>query len=183
MIRLNDLATAQYLFAGDTRAAGGGLRLGNVEMGGFRVYLGILTPLALSRIALPRDEEQLGRSTYLRTLFDGVSKGSLIAGESAASEDSLGNVLGEALRKGCQVDTDSRLRQALLGVRQYREPQCLAFELTASAAGVIRVGLSPQLRVEQRDNGSGRASFKPQQPARIWLQSAFGAREFHVQVA
>jgi len=185
VIRLSDQAYAQYLFAGDTGSAGPGLRLGNVDMDVFRIYLGILSPLALSRIGLPREEEQLGKtaSMYLRTLFDGVRGGQGVSEESAASEQSLPKVLAEATRKCGQVETDSRLRQALLGVRQYREPQCLAFELTASAAGVLRLGFSPQLSIEQTGNGSGRATFRPQQPARVWLRSSFGARVFVVQVA
>lgn len=185
MFRLSDQASAQYLFAGDSRSAGAGVRLGNVEMGGFRVYLGILTPLALTRIGLPRDEECLGKfaSIYLHTLFDGVRGGLGVIQEGAASEESLAKVLSEAIRKEHEVETDARFRQALVGVRQYREAQCLAFELTATAAGVLRIGLSPQLRVEQAGGGFGRPSFRPQQPVRIWMQSSFGTREFQLQVA
>jgi len=184
MIRLPDLATAQYLFAGDTRAAGAGLRLGSVEMGSFRVYLGILTPLALTRIGMPRSEERLGKyaSIYLHTLFDGVRGGQGVMQEGAATPESLAKVLAEAIRKEHEVETDSRFPQALQGVRQFREPLCLAFEMTLTAAGVIRVGLSPQLRVEQAGRSPGRASFAPQQPVRIMMQSAFGAREFQLQV-
>jgi hypothetical protein len=185
MIRLSDQANAQYLFAGDSRSAGAGLRLGNVEMGGFRVYLGILTPLALARISAPRGEERLGRaaSIYLHTLFDGVRGGLGVIEEGASTPESLAKMLGEAIRKEGEVETDGRFRQALLGIRQFREPQCLAFELTATAAGVLSVGLSPQLRVEQGNAVFGRSSFQPRRPVRIWLQSAFGIREFQLQVA
>jgi hypothetical protein len=184
MIRLSDQAHAQYLFAGDTRSAGAGLRLGSVEMGSFRVYLGILTPLALSRIGMPRTEERLGKSAsiYLHTLFDGV-RGGLGVIQEGASPESLGKVLAESIRKQHEVETDSRFRHALQGVRQFREPQCLAFELTLTAAGVISIGLPPQLRVEQPGRGYGQVSFQPQRPARIFMQSAFGTREFQLQVA
>jgi hypothetical protein len=184
MIRLQDQANAQYLFAGDTRSAGAGLQLGSVEMGSFRVYLGILTPLALSRIGMPRAEERLGKSAsiYLHTLFDGV-RGGLGVIQEGTSPESLGKVLGEAIRKEHEVETESRFRHALQSVRQFREPQCLAFELTLTAAGVTSVGLSPQLHVEQTSRGHGQVSFRPQQPVRIWMQSAFGIREFMLQVA
>jgi len=184
MIRLSDQGSAQYLFAGDTSAAGAGLRLGSVEMGSFRVYLGILTPLALSRVSLPRNEERLGKyaSIYLHTLFDGVRGGLGVIQEGTSTPDSLGKVLGEAIRKQHEVETDGRLRNALQGVRQYREPQCLAFELTLTAAGIIRVGLPPQLRVEQAGRGYSQASFAPQRPVRIFMQSAFGTRQFEIQV-
>lgn len=185
MIRLTDQASAQYLFAGDTGSAGGGLRLGNVEMGGFRIYLGILTPRALTQIGLPRSEERLGQSAsiYLHTLFDGVRGNLGVVQEGAASVESLSKLLVEATRKQLEVETDGRFRQALVGIRQYREPQCLAFELTATTAGVLRVGLSPQLRIEQSGSGAGRTGFRAQLPVRIRMQCAFGTREFQLQVA
>jgi hypothetical protein len=184
MIHLSDQANAQYLFAGDTRSAGTGLRLGNVDMGRFRVYLGILTPRALARIGMPRSEERLGKSAsiYLHTLFDGVRGGRGVVEEGTGAPESLAKVLGEAIRKEHEVETDGRFRQALLGIRQFREPQCLAFELTATAAGVLRVSLSPHLRVEQGSAMFGRSSFQPRRPVRIWQQSAFGIREFQLQV-
>jgi hypothetical protein len=183
MIRLSDQPNAQYLFAGDTRAGGTGLRLGNVEMGSFRVYMGILTPSALSRIGMPRAEESLGKSAsiYLHTLFDGVRGGLGVIQEGATSE-TLGKVLAEATRQQNAVETDARFRHALYAVRHFREPQCLAFELTLTAAGVIGIGMSPQLRVDQSNRGYGQVTFQPRRPVRIWLQSAFGTRDFQLQV-
>jgi hypothetical protein len=184
MIRLSDQTNAQYLFAGDTRAGGGGLRLGGVEMGSFRVYLGILTPAALSRIGMPRAEESLGKtaSIYLHILFDGV-RGGLGVVQEGATPESLARLIAEATREQNAVETDARFRHALLAVRQFREPQCLAFELTLTAAGAISIGLSPQLRVEQTNRGYGQVSFQPQRPVRISMQAAFGTREFSLQVA
>jgi hypothetical protein len=182
MIRLADQPTAQYLFAGDTRTGGAGVRVGDVEMGGFHVYLGILTPAALSRVGMPRAEERLGKtaSIYLHTLFDGVRGGLGVIRDGAP--ESLARVVAEATRQQHAVETDARFRHALQTVRQYREPQCLAFELTLSSAGVIAVGMSPHTRIEQANRGYGQVSFLPHRPVRIWLQSAIGPRAFQVQV-
>lgn len=183
MIRLSDQPNAQYFFAGDSRASGSGLRLGNVEMGSFRVYLGVLTPSALSRIGMPRAEENLGKSAsiYLHVLFDGVRGGLGVIQEGATTE-TLGKLLADATLHQNAVETDARFRHALHAARQFREPQCLAFELTLTAAGAIAIGMSPQLRVDQANRGYGQVTFQPQHPVRIWMQSAFGTRDFQLQV-
>lgn len=182
MIRLSDQPTAQYFFVGETRASHG-LQLGGVIMEAFRVYLGVLTPAALARIGQPRVEERLGKmaSIALHTLFDGVRGGTGVVQEGAVSE-SLSRVLAEATRQQNVVESDARFRQALLGVRHFREPQCLAFELTWSAAGAIGIGISAQMRVDQPNRGHGQVSFLPHRPVRIWVGSGSGTREFKLQV-
>jgi hypothetical protein len=183
MIRLQDQPSAQYLYAGDTRSAGAGVQVAGVELGSFRVYLGILTPQALARIGMPRTEERLGKSAsiYLHTLFDGVRGGRGVAQEGTAP-DTLARMLAEGTQAQNAVETDSRFRQALQSVRQFREPQCLAFQLTVTAAGAIGIGISPLLRIEQSNRGYGQISFLPQSPARISLAGGFGTKDFKIQV-
>lgn len=182
MIRLSDQPTAQYFFVGETRAPRG-LKLGGINMESFRVYLGVLTPSALARIGQPRVDERLGNaaSVTLHTLFDGVRGGSGVIQEGAVSE-SLPRLLAEATRQQYAVESDARFRQALLSVRHFREPQCLAFELTWSMAGAIGVGISVQTRVDQPDRGHGQISFFPHQPVRILTGCGSGMREFKLQV-
>lgn len=182
MRRLQNQRTAQFLFAGHGGGASPPLR--DSGIGGFSIYLGILAPAALAGMGSARAEERLGKTPtfFLHTLFDGVWAGTAVVEEGAAPEP-LARLLARATQEQATVEADARFRHALMSVRQFGQAQCLAFELSLSTAGAIGIGLSPQLRVEQSGRGSGQVSFLPGAPARIRLQSSFGARDFVLQVA
>jgi hypothetical protein len=182
MYALNDLNTAQYLFAGTSPIPLADINFGarSLKIGKVDVFLGVLTPAAVAATPKPSMEEMaIGLGTQLGTTILGGLMGAVSAGLGGVGTKLLVSKLRSGALSSVQIKKDITFKSAVYST--FSSGWCIPFVFAIEPDGELNLTCQG-LTVTQGGSQSYGYIFRPGSPVTIALNSWLVGKTFDVWV-